>query len=401
MNVLQMKIGSLPVLSIILTLLAFLIRIWRLEEPNALVFDEFYYAQAAYSYVKNLTDPNWVHPPLGKEMISIGILIFGYNPFGWRIVSAIIGALSITIIYLTADEIFRKPFISFSSAFILTFDPFHFIHSRIALLDIFLAFFILTGFYAYVKYIKQNVKSKSLIWLVISSITFGLALATKWPAIFAILAAILLPHFGGVGKEGEGGVVTIKPLVGTPLRITLLLTIPATIYMLTYLPHFIAGKSLEYWYLIHKETLIFHLTVKDTHPYASPPWLWLLPLHRIPYYLDLSTGAEITTILNPIIVWVGLPSTIVLMINSFKRDSLRLAIPFGFLFLYLPWFLSPRMTFLFYLLPANSFLILATSWLLEVLWDERGIYRLISISCLIMIFVIFIIFYPRISALRF
>ncbi|MCX8191533.1 MAG: hypothetical protein N3F06_01840, partial [Nitrososphaerales archaeon] len=125
------------------------------------------------------------------------------------------------------------------------------------------------------------------------------------------------------------------------------------------------------------------------------------PLHRIPYYLDLSTGAEITTILNPIIVWVGLPSTIVLMINSFRRDSLRLVIPFGFLFLYLPWFLSPRMTFLFYLLPANSFLILATSWLLEVLWSERGIYRLISISCLIMILVIFIIFYPRISALRF
>lgn len=384
---------------IILTLLAFIIRIWRIEEPNALVFDEYYYAQAAYCYVKNLTDPNWVQPPLGKEIISIGILIFGYNTFGWRIMSVIFGTLTVTLIYLIANEIFHKPFISFSSALILTFDPFHFIHSRVALLDIFLTFFILLGFYTYIKHLKQIVKFKSLIWLILSSIAFGCALATKWPALFVITAIILIPHFGRLIKSEEGKITISKPLINTPLRIIMLIIIPAIIYMLTYIPHFIIGKSLDYWYFIHKETLIFHLTLKDTHPYASPPWEWLLPLHRLPYYLDLYTGAEITTLLNPMIVWIGLPSVIILLIKSFKRDMIQLTIPFGFLFLYLPWFLSPRMTFLYYLLPAEPFLILAASWLLEIIWSEKGIYRLITISCLTMVIVIFIIFYPHISAL--
>ena len=55
---------------------------------NGMIFDEIYHARTAYENIHNLSVYEWTHPPLGKLIIALGILLFGMKPFGWRIMGA-------------------------------------------------------------------------------------------------------------------------------------------------------------------------------------------------------------------------------------------------------------------------------------------------------------------------
>lgn len=48
------------------------------------IFDEIYHGRTAYEFLHGLPIYENTHPPLGKTLISVGIAVFGMNPFGWR-----------------------------------------------------------------------------------------------------------------------------------------------------------------------------------------------------------------------------------------------------------------------------------------------------------------------------
>jgi len=99
--------------AICLASLAFFLRRWNLGTPHAFSFDETYYAKDAWSllnhgyvlrYVEDadktilngnvtglwLDEPSMiVHPEVGKWLIAAGIKVFGMDPTGWRMASAI------------------------------------------------------------------------------------------------------------------------------------------------------------------------------------------------------------------------------------------------------------------------------------------------------------------------
>ncbi len=155
---------------LLLTLVATLLRFWNLAHPNAIVFDETYYAKDAYSmlhfgYEKNWSDqandsfvagnptgisdsPEYVvHPPVGKWMIAFGMFLFGdNNPFGWRFSAALIGSLSIGLLMLAAWLLFRSISVASLAGLIMAVDGLHLVQSRFALLDIFLMFWLLAAF---------------------------------------------------------------------------------------------------------------------------------------------------------------------------------------------------------------------------------------------------------------
>jgi dolichyl-phosphate-mannose--protein O-mannosyl transferase len=68
---------------VLITFVAFLMRIFNLGTPKGLVFDEVYYVDGARDYLKygvELTKgaPEFVvHPPVGKWLIALGIKIRG------------------------------------------------------------------------------------------------------------------------------------------------------------------------------------------------------------------------------------------------------------------------------------------------------------------------------------
>ena len=79
------------------------VRLYELQRPNALVFDETYYAKDAHTVLHGYLGPNplyswepgkeisWPHPEYGKFAIAVGILLFGDRSFGWRLPAVIAG----------------------------------------------------------------------------------------------------------------------------------------------------------------------------------------------------------------------------------------------------------------------------------------------------------------------
>ena len=82
----------------VVTLAGGLVRFWQFGFPARIVFDESYYAHDACVFVKPASACGGIaeafseeHPLLGKWLIAAGIKIFGYTPFGWRVMPAVAG----------------------------------------------------------------------------------------------------------------------------------------------------------------------------------------------------------------------------------------------------------------------------------------------------------------------
>ena len=281
-----------------------LLRIFRLGTPNEVVFDEVYYVDGARDLLANgveLTNgkPEFVvHPPIGKWMIAIGIKLFGDNPIGWRISAALLGVVSIYLIFLVARKLFKSDFLALLSAALASIDGIHLVMSRTALLDIFLMTFLLGAFTAlmYKKY--------SLMALML-----GLGLGTKWSALYFIIAFAVYLFI----RERRA-------------LLSYVIIIPS-VYLISWSGWFLSnsgwdrqssGNSLLSLFNYHKEILDFHTGLETDHPYEASPWNWLI-LGRPTSFFYASPkncgsdncAQEILAMGTPTIWWLGLVSIVV------------------------------------------------------------------------------------------
>ena len=166
-------------------LIGLALRLWNLDSPKGKIFDEIYYATNAESLLQKGVEIDSesglaqfiVHPPSGKWLIASGIKFFGNNEFGWRFAAAIVGSISIILMYFTAKKLFNNKLLSVFAASLISLDGLHLVHSRIALLDIFLLFFIQIAVLAFLQ---------SKYW--ISALTLGLACSVKWSGLYVLIA---------------------------------------------------------------------------------------------------------------------------------------------------------------------------------------------------------------------
>ena len=199
---------------------AFLLRVINLGLPKGLVFDEVYYVDAARDYLAygvevDGTKPEFiVHPPVGKWLIAVGIKFFGDDEFGWRISTAVAGVIAIIFIGLIAQRLFRSHFLTLLATFLGAVDGLALVHSRTSLLDNFLTVLILAATYFF---IRRN--------YVVSALFLGLALGTKWSAIY------FLALFGCVALyrafTHHTGRNLIKPTIG---RLATFGLLPVAVY---------------------------------------------------------------------------------------------------------------------------------------------------------------------------
>ena len=375
---------------------ALILRLWRLNLPKSYIFDEVYYAKNANSLIRNGVELNAqgqaefiVHPPLGKWLIGIGIKVFGNDEFGWRISAAVIGTLSVVLIYLITKELFKSVFLSNIAAALMAFDGLALVMSRVALLDIFLMFFILLAFYSL---IKNN------IWL--SGVAIGLAAATKWSAIFLIPFFILLTI----------NYFQIEPVKWLK-RAAQYIFLPSLVYLLSWSGWIFTSGGWDrqsgsnvftsLW-KYHTGILDFHRNLVETHSYAANPWSWLILGRPTSFFYETPSGCgvsscsqEILAIGTPILWWAGI-FAIALTFGFFvtNRDRISMIILAGIAGTYLPWFLiQSRTTFYFYAISILPFLILALIYSFN--WALRyGDYRKQIIGFLVVVALNFIYFLP-------
>ena len=173
----------------VIALIGLALRLFNLGTPKGFVFDELYYVDGARDYLAHGVevsgdDPEFVvHPPVGKWLIALGIKVFGDSEFGWRFSGAILGTVMIVLIALIAQRLFRNSFLTIAASFLMAVDGLALVHSRTALLDIFLSFFVLLATYLFL-----------MRWHWWTAIALGLAISTKWSALYylALLGAVAL-----------------------------------------------------------------------------------------------------------------------------------------------------------------------------------------------------------------
>ena len=354
------------ILGLILLLTA-LIRFWNLGTPDKLVFDEVYYVDGAKDYLTNGVETTKgaaefvVHPPVGKWLIALGIQILGDSPAGWRLSAAIFGTFSILLIYFVALRLFSSQFLALVSAGLMSIDGLHLVMSRTALLDIFLMFFLLAAFLALLH--ERHI---------VAALLLGLALGTKWSAIYFI-AAIL-----------------IYLLVINRRRALLYLPIIPITYLFTWSGWLISDKgwSRDYssnplisLFQYHREILNFHTGLTTEHSYEASPWNWLVLGRPTSFFYESpkSCGAEscsqeILAMGTPIIWWFGLIALFI-TIGYFitRRERGAGLILLALLSNYLPWLLFPeRTTFYFYAIAFLPYLILAITYSIKLYLEDEA-----------------------------
>ena len=91
-----------------------------------------------------------MHPPAGKWVIAIGEWMFGMTPFGWRFMVAVTGTLAVLMTARIGRRLFRSTLLGCVAGLLLSVDAMEYVHSRTALLDPLLMFWVLAAFGALV-----------------------------------------------------------------------------------------------------------------------------------------------------------------------------------------------------------------------------------------------------------
>ena len=348
---------------------------------NSSYFDEIYHARTALEHIENVYPYEITHPPLGKEIIGIGIRLFGMTPFGWRFMGTLFGALMLPILYVFLKRMTRSSAISACGTIIFAFDFMHFVQTRIATIDTYSVFFILLMYL----FMWRFVSGGKWRYLALSGIFFGLGAASKWTCIYAGggLAVIWLVYWiTQVKKPGFA-----KRFIGNcAFCLLFFVAIPAAIYYVSYY-HYGTASGLDggvgmfftrdYFDVVWDNQVYmweYHSDLVSTHPYSSRWYQWLVDARPILYYLeyfDDGTKMAFGAFLNPVFCWAGLLAMIANGIFAVKdRDGKSAFIVIGYLAQLLPWVLVTRLTFAYHYFPSSVFMLLRTA-----IWYTRGFLR--------------------------
>jgi dolichyl-phosphate-mannose-protein mannosyltransferase len=216
---------------LLVTAFAGFLRFSRLSVPDAIIFDETYYAKDAWSILQHGVEWSWsqfpnanasiiaghssfafscsgtacgefvVQPPMGKLLIAAGEWLYGLTTLGWRVAPALFGTLAVLVLCRVARRMTRSTLLGCLAGLLLALDGLEFVLSRTGILDIFLMFFVLASFGALV--VDRDVSRQRLAeavvldrfdaagprlgirkWRVAAGILIGLAGATKQDAVW-------------------------------------------------------------------------------------------------------------------------------------------------------------------------------------------------------------------------
>jgi dolichyl-phosphate-mannose-protein mannosyltransferase len=377
----------------------------RLTIPTKPYFDEVHYLPAARAFLNLSHLANPEHPPLGKELIALGIALFGDRPFGWRLVPALMSALGLfaAMRALWFATLSRFAVIAFGMLLATTFPLF--VHARIAMLDGIMVSFTLVAAWMFAGAFRENETAR---WrFAVAGAAIGCAMATKWNAV--PLAALPGLVFVMIRARSAGwGFLTATrgaPVGGMSVieAGVWLGALPLAVYALSFAPYaFLAQDAIGPTGLIdlHRRMLTLQAQVVSPHPYQSVWYEWVTNWRAIWYLYEPADGAQrgVMLIGNPLTVLLGLPAVAWCAwagIAQRRWDALAVSV------LYATslgmWIVAakPVQFYYHYLLP-SVFLIAALALALDALW-RRG-WRWIPVLVVASSLGMFVFFWPILTA---
>lgn len=214
------------ILFVTIVFASFIVRfagVWLFHE---FIFDETYYVKDAFSLIHRGIEFDWdpglalddtsldkikiltnetpemvVHPPLGKWLIGLPLLISNAT-ICWRLSAVLFGTGIVILSMLIAKQLFRSRILTLLVGVLVGCDGLEIVMSRTSILDIFLSFFVLLGFWFLLldksqkdrrakKYCELNANNWNLQiwtkWRFLAIIALGASCAVKWSGLYFIL----------------------------------------------------------------------------------------------------------------------------------------------------------------------------------------------------------------------
>lgn len=432
-----------------------LVRLAGLSRPVGLVFDEIFYAQNACRYVIGTTEcgieglASRAHPPLGNWIVGLGIKLFGYDEFGWRVMAAVTGTITVALLYLLIRRLLAghvSPVAasigSLATAGLLATDFLHLVQSRVGMLDASVTLFVVAAVLFAVLDRDRDRKAAwdrtpagwlrrltlGRPWRLLAGAALGAAVAVKWSGAYValgIVPLIVVWEIRARRREPDAPDSPPRPWRSAawvalreeaPRSLVLLGIVPVVVYLCAYIgrmPGELIGLPWQdgtVWRGIWEhqaDMLRFHTTLAGNHPYESPPWSWLLLKRPVAYYFaaDGEVYREILAIGNPLSWWPAALALVGVTIAWLRAgaDARRpeLVLLVTSLATYLPWLVlsgSRSQVFLWYLLPTIPFLYGALGILAARLWSSKP-GRVAGSAYAAAVLASFLFFFPVLTAL--
>ena len=393
------------------------------SQLNSMYFDEIYHGRTGFETLHGLPVYETTHPPLGKDLIAVGIALFGMNPFGWRIMGTLFGIAMVPVFYLLARRLFKRTWLAAGVTALFALDFMRYTQSRIATIDVYVVFFVLLGAYFMVWFCQSfipNGRHGALVPAALGGVAFGLGCASKWTGVYAgaglavvYFAALLLRH--KALAAGPGGGLQQRETYRQDLSFALLaglgfyVVVPVVVYVLSYLPLVLApdnGFTMASILPAQQSMYSYHSQLTSTHPFESKWYTWPLLLRPVWYYMGtrLPDGivASIAVLGNPVVFWGG-AAAVVLQLLRTLRGKAKPAVWFVLAFWaaqYLPWVLITRATFLYHYFAAMPFALLALGLLLDSLAEHHPrAAKGVTIALVVVAAALLAYFFPVLSGL--
>ncbi len=383
-------------------------------------FDEIYFVKSAEQYLNLQVPYEWTHPPLGKLILASGIVAFGYNPFGWRIMGVIAATLMIPVIYVLGKKLLGTWIGASAAAFLLAFDFMHFTMARMATADTYVVFFSLASqlfFLIYLKDVLKNGWNAPVQPLFLAFVFFALGFSTKWVVLYgfaAQLAILVVLRLREVAKVKKSWLDKLNTFSNHPYAMVLGFSLVAIlIYFLTYIPDILAGRSINEVVNLQGSMYGYHSTLTATHPFSSPWWNWplmLKPLWLDVWYLPGNAKSTIVLLGNPAVWWVGFACVIGIsvfaLVEIVKTGVKQLGriglaaifISVFFFFQWVPYVFISRVTFIYHFYVNVPFLCLASAYFISKYWSNRWV-KVAAIVYFAVTVAMFGLFYTVISGM--
>jgi dolichyl-phosphate-mannose-protein mannosyltransferase len=318
--------------------LALCLYLIRLGHPQTeITLDEHFYlpdARATAEFgteldVRNTSPFLVVHPPVAKWFIAGGMKVFGLaDPIGWRVSSAVFGAIGVLLIALIARRLVGSLLSVITAGLLLMIDGLWFVFSRVAMLDIYLAVFILAATWCLMVH-RDTTRPRPHGMRLAAGACLGLAVATKWTAIPAWAALVLLAGWWEIKSVSRANVIEGSAIERLGRVATALIIMPTLIYVGSYTPWFLDDHRfvpracrgitnvVSQWGCYQAE--VFHVqkdvqSVRESafqHPYQAAAWTWPWAGRPVPQYVARTgsgSGARIAEVMafpNPVTWLLG------------------------------------------------------------------------------------------------
>ncbi|MGI6003879.1 MAG: glycosyltransferase family 39 protein [Christensenellales bacterium] len=397
------------------------------EYMSSMYFDEIYHARTAYEQIRGWRIYELTHPPLGKNIMMLGIELFGMTPYGWRFTGALVGALMVPAMYVLGKLLFGKSRYAFITAFLMAVDFMHYAQTRIATIDSYSVLWIILMYIFMWLYLKGNFYDtklwKTLVPLAFCGIFFGIGAATKWICIYAGGGLAVLFFFTLLRRWQEyrfakknlygdtnitaqmryEHIVSRFPknvLITIAWCLLFFIVVPCLIYYASYAPYVgtpnhqdmnqleIVLNNQQYMWKYHRYDVL-ELVGDTPHPYESRWYTWPVMVRPIFYFMGENMGegltAGISSFGNPAVWWVGLIAVFYAVwaqinrrrkpelycVNEHPSSDLRTFIWIALAAQFLPWTIVPRSTYIYHYFASVPFIILLIVLMIKDFLEPR------------------------------